>query len=65
MTDHKREISKEVYDRATQNGGVITEQDKERLFSSADLYGYGVYGAHAYMDGDKYMMSYSMGDSCD
>ncbi len=65
LNTYRLRISKEVYDRAQANGGVITQEDKEALFDSSMLYGYGVYGARAiYADGE-YLCEYSSGDSCD
>ena len=61
------EISKEVFDRAMENNGYITSEDKANLFDVCDLCGYGVYGAMAYIDDEtgKMMCMYSTGDSCD
>ena len=65
MTDYQREISKEVYDRAMEHGGCVTEADKHELFSEDALYGYGVYGCRVKEICGKYIMTFSMGDSCD
>lgn len=61
----KREITKEVYDRAQDNRGYITGADKRALFSDAELFGYGLYSARAHEIDGKYYMSYGLGDSCD
>ena len=61
------EISKEVYDRAMQNGGYIAGEDRVKLFNQAQLCGYGVYSDMAYIDEKtgKYMCRYELGSSCD
>ena len=59
------EISKEVYIRAKQNRGYITNEDKNRLFTPQQLCGYGVYSAIAYKENEKYYCSYYLGSSCD
>jgi len=61
----KREITKEVYDRAQDNRGYITEADKQELFSDEELFGYGVYRARVSEIDGKYYMSYMLGGSCD
>jgi hypothetical protein len=65
MTSHKKEISKEIYDRAMQNNKYITEADKNEIFTISQLCGYGVYGAIAVEEDGKYYCKYSMGSSCD
>ena len=64
-TGHKIEITKDIYDRAMKNRGYITSDDKPKLFTEAQLCGYGVYSAMAYEKDGKYFCSYSMGSSCD
>lgn len=61
----QREITKEQYDRAIRNGGVITRADRQEIFSDAERYGYGIYGASAFQEDGKYMVSYSRGETCD
>ena len=65
MTSCKRQISKEVFDRALINGGHITGADMQQVFTMSELCGYGVYMPTVYKDGDKYMCQFEMGDSCD
>lgn len=66
MIPGKREISKEVYERAKANGGYLTASDRKDVFSIAELCGYGIYGATATQDEDgNYYVLYSRGESCD
>ena len=66
MITLRKRISKEVYDRATQeHGGVICGEDRQTVFSDAELCGYGVYGAHAIEVGGEYFCEYQRGESCD
>ena len=66
MTDYtKREITKEIYDRAMEHKGYITHEDRKVVFDDSELYGYGVYGATAYEENGKYYCNFSLGDSCD
>lgn len=65
MTLGKREITKEVYDRAIENHGYIASQDMSDVFSISELCGYGVYGAVAVKEGDKYFCKFKLGSSCD
>ena len=66
MIPGKREISKEVYDRAMTNNGYLTASDRKDVFSIAELCGYGIYGAKATKDEDgNYYVVYSRGDTCD
>ena len=65
MVSGKREISKEIYDRAMENRGYITSGDMDTVFSEAELCGYGIYGAKAAEEDGKYYCHFSMGSSCD
>ena len=66
MTKGRRfEITKDVYDRAMENRQYITPEDKAKLFTEAQLCGYGVYSAMAYEKDGKYFCSYCMGSTCD
>lgn len=65
MREATREISKEVYERAKANNGYLTKEDEIELFDPAILYGYGLYGTHAYEKDGKYWLDYSVGSSCD
>ena len=60
----RKEISKEVYDRAVANNGRMTDDDEIAILG-AYVYGYGLYGTAVYQEGDKYMVSFRHGDSCE
>ena len=60
MTDSRRELTKDQYDRY-QKG----ELKKSELFSEAAIMGYGVYLGVPYEEDGKYFVNYSMGSSCD
>lgn len=60
-----REISKDIYDRAIANGGSIAEEDIGKVWTPADLYGYGVYGAGVVEKDGKYYVRYTTSTSCD
>lgn len=65
MRECRREISKEDYEIAKKNNGFLTEEQKERMFDASILVGYGLYMPRVYKDGDKYMLRYEIGSSCD
>lgn len=74
MTREKSfEVDKGVFERAKARCGVktpsswyyVTGEDMKQLFSEAELIGYGVYGCVVSKEGDKYMVHYSLGSSCD
>ncbi len=67
MYNGKREISKEMYDRAQVNKGYLTGADCKEIFSIQELCGYGIYGAQVTKDetDGKYYVVYSRGSSCD
>lgn len=55
----KREITKEQYERATQ------EHDARGIFTDSEVMGYGVYGTKYAEENGKYYVTYSLGSSCD
>ena len=59
------EITKDIYDRAMANRRYIAPEDMPKLFTKAQLCGYGVYSAMAYEKDGKYFCSYCMGSTCD
>lgn len=61
----RKEISKEIYDRAMENRGFITSEDKSKIFSVSQLCGYGVYMAMAHEENGEYYCTYQMGSTCD
>lgn len=58
MTEIKREITEEEYRKAI-------ETSPDLLIPEYIHMGYGVYGASVSIEGDKYYLNYSRGDSCD
>lgn len=65
MTTAIREIDRDVYDRAIANDGRILQEDKERVWTQADLYGYGVYGYSVYEADGKCYVRFRTSTSCD
>jgi hypothetical protein len=65
MTRYKREINKEIYDRAMERNGHITKEDEEKVFSPAEIWGYGVYGTKVLEEDGKYYVYFDMRDSCE
>lgn len=61
----RKEISKEEYDKAMANNGRLTEDQELEILGGAYVYGYGLYGTAVYQEGDKYMVSFRHGDSCE
>jgi len=60
-----KEITQDIYDRAQAHNGYITDDDKAKVFNICELCGYGIYGAKAYAENDKYYCRYYRGSSCD
>lgn len=65
MTEHRRKISKEIYDRAKERKGCLTREDYGKVFDDTELMGYGVYGARAYEENGEFFVWFQMGSSCD
>lgn len=63
--EHIREITKEQYDRAMQHSGYIAEEDKNDIFTEAEIWGYGVYSPKVCEESGKYYVRYELGSSCD
>ena len=63
----KREITKEVYDRAMDHNGVISDKDDiNAVFSISELCGYGVYNDRVSQGEDgKYYVNFYRGETCD
>lgn len=59
------EITKDIYDRAMANRRYIVPEDMPKLFTKAQLCGYGVYSEMVYEKDGKYFCSYCMGSTCD
>lgn len=58
MTDIKREITEEEYRKAIETSPAVLVPDYIKM-------GYGLYGSSVSIEGDKYYLNYSRGDSCD
>ena len=65
MQPRSKRITKEQYDRARQNGGYIIREDEDKIFTTAELLGYGVYSPIVHESGDGYYVHYYIGSSCD
>lgn len=71
FTRQEKPIAKEQYERIQSNNGLISREDKDEIFSTAELCGYGisspiVYKSHDETTGeDTYIVSYYTSDSCD
>lgn len=65
MTQMKRTITKEVYDRAVANKGYITSADQYEVFTTDEIYGYGVYCAKVEKEADQYIVNFMRGNSCE
>lgn len=66
IRDKQRQISDEVYFRAMLNGGRLTEEDKQTVFTDAERLGYGVIIGSVFTDQNgKPYVRYSISDSCD
>lgn len=60
-----KEITKEQYDKVKDDGRYILDKNKPIIFDDGEIYGYGVYCAHPYQQGDKYYVDYGRGSTCD
>ena len=62
---HVREITKEQYERAMQHSGYISKEDESAIFTTAEIWGYGVYSTKVKEENGKYYVHYELGSSCD
>lgn len=60
-----REIPEEIYRRAMENHGSLSEEDKEKVWDRAERWGYGIYGYTVYEKDGKFYVDFSRGSSCD
>lgn len=60
-----RQISEDIYRRAKENGGRISDVDVSAVWSRAEQVGYGIYGHKVYEQDGKYFVEYELGESCD
>lgn len=54
----EKPITKEIYENALNNSGVLTEADKEKVFTQAEQM-YGVYLPMARKKDGKYVVTYT------
>ena len=56
MTYFDRPISREIYERANANGGILTREDEKKVLTDAERYGYGASTAGVFeQDGQQYV----------
>lgn len=65
MYSLKREITKDIYERALTNRKYIISEDMNKVFNEAELCGYGIYRTQVFEEDGKYFVHYYMGASCD
>ena len=65
MQTRKRIISKEVYDRAIENGGHIRKDDQDQAFTREEVLGYGVYHDEVLEENEEYYVQFVIGGSCE
>ena len=65
MTRYRRKITKELYDRAMLNKGILTEEDQKSVFSASEMFGYCVYVSNVVVDHGEYYVTFTLGSSCD
>ena len=65
MTKYRRKITKEQYERAMLNKGLLTEEDEKDVFTFSEMFGYGVYATKVIEDHEEYYVTFMLGSSCD
>jgi hypothetical protein len=65
MTYWDREITKEQFDRAQDNGGRITAEDTKLILDEAERLGYGASATGTFEQGGKFYVHCSRANSCD
>lgn len=60
-----RQISEDIYLRAKENGGRISDVDVSAVWSRAEQVGYGIYGNKVYEQDGEYFVEFELGESCD
>lgn len=61
----RKNITKEQYERGMANGGFVAKEDRENIFSIAEMCGYGVYMPRVAEENGKYIVNYELGSTCD
>lgn len=63
---HKREITAEQYNRAIAlNKGYLTKHDTNKVFTEAEMIGYGCLPSNVFEQDGKYWVWYYISDTCD
>lgn len=66
MIKGERKITQEMYERNKDRGVLYHEEDIDKVFTQAEVWGYGIYFTQVYAGDDgNYYVRYEMGDSCD
>ncbi len=65
MTRYTREITEEIYNNAMNNHGYIASADEKKVFTMAEMCGYGIYSPKVAKTENGYVVNFYMGDSCD
>lgn len=65
MTRYTRKITKEQYERAIKNNGILTEEDENVVFTTSEMCGYGIYGMSVMENHGQYYVTFKIGGSCD
>lgn len=65
MKTYEREITKDQYDRAMENHGLLCDEDCCDVFTQAEMCGYGVYMPVVAHLCDRYVVRFEVGDTCD
>ncbi len=61
----RREITREQFERGVHNGRYLTKEDRDNVFTSSELYGYGVYGGTVSEENGRFYVLYELGSTCD
>ena len=62
---YKREIQEDMYRRAVENRGYLIKDDELRVFTDAELIGYGAVPLRVEEIDGKFFVNYIIYDSCD
>lgn len=60
-----REITKEIYERAIENNGYLTDNDEKIVLTDAERYGYGGSTRKVFEQEGKYYVHCHMYNHCD
>ena len=60
-----RRITKDQYERAVNNNGYLTDEDRLEVFTEAERCGYGIYDTRVYTSNGLYLVNFEKGSSCD